>query len=122
MKTSHDPRHIRRIKILRELFAWEFSESNQPKEVLTRQIIEQLPQLDREISQAAPEWPIKQVNRIDLSILRLAAFELIIEKDQPFKVVVDEAVELAKEFGAQSSPGFVNAVLGNLIAAHKIAN
>jgi N utilization substance protein B len=55
------------------------------------------------------------LNKIDLAILRLAVFELIIENSQPPKVIIDEAVELAKEFGSESSSKFVNGVLGTIL-------
>lgn len=125
MKTVKDPRHLKRIKIMRELFAWEFSPkktqlAKQPQMKNTQEIIKQLPKIDQEIKKAAPQWPLSQINRLDLAILRLAIFELIIKKDTPFKVVVDEAVELAKEFGSESSPEFINGVLGYIISAHQL--
>lgn len=70
--------------------------------------------LDTRISISAPQWPIDKLNRIDLSILRLATYELI-NTDTPPKVIIDEAVELAKEFGGESSPSFVNGVLGDIL-------
>lgn len=115
MKTSQDPRHLRRKKIVSELFAWEFNKKSKIENKGTREVISHLDQLDNEITEAAPTWPINQVNRIDLAILRLAIFELIMEKKKSFKVVVDEAVELAKEFGSESSPAFINGVLGKVI-------
>lgn len=118
MKTPQDPRHLKRIQVIRELFAWDFQHKTKPKTELALEIIRNLPEIDQEITQAAPEWPLKQINRIDLSILRLVIFELIIKKGVPFKVVADEAVELAKEFGGESSPEFVNGVLGHMISAH----
>lgn len=118
MKTSQDPRHKARIHIMQDLFSWEFREQSKPETERGREIVADLPKIDSELGKAAPEWPINQINKIDLAILRLAIFEIIIKKDVPFKVVVDEAVELAKEFGGESSPGFVNGVLGNVITAH----
>lgn len=119
MKTSQDPRHQKRTRIIQELFAWGYQQEKKPSEAVSR-IIENLPKIDAEIAEAAPEWPKEQINRIDLSILRLAVFELIIDKDIPFKVVVDEAVELAKEFGSETSPAFVNGVLGKIVSNHKL--
>ena len=72
------------------------------------------------IAKAAPAWPIEKINKIDLSILRLAAYELTLDNQAPPKVVVDEAIELAKKFGSESSPGFVNGVLGKLIIDNNI--
>lgn len=119
MKTTQDPRHQKRARTVQDLFSWEFQQSKKPNENIAP-IVEKLPTIDEEIEKAAKQWPKDQINRIDLAILRLAIFELIIEKDIPFKVVVDEAVELAKEFGTESSPNFVNGVLGQVITANKI--
>lgn len=119
MKTSQDPRHQKRIHAMQDLFAWEFN-SQEVNEGTVKQVIENLSQIDEEIGKAAPTWPLDKINKIDLSILRLAVFELIIEKGAPYKVVVDEAVELAKEFGTESSPGFINGALGNIISAHNL--
>jgi len=79
-----------------------------------------LEELDPVISQSAPEWPLDKLNPIDLAILRLAAYELIVDKSVPYKVVVDEAVELSKEYGSSNSPGFINGALGNLIKTLKL--
>lgn len=80
-----------------------------------QQIIKNLPRIDSLITKSAPQWPLDQVNKIDLAILRLAVFELVLNKQEPEKVIIDEAVELAKEFGGQSSPAFVNGVLGTIL-------
>lgn len=119
MKTSHDPRHRSRIHTMQGLFSWDFQHNTLSDETALK-VIENIEQINQEIIKAAPEWPIGQISRIDLAILRLAIFELIINKDAPFKVVVDEAVELGKEFGGESSPSFINGVLGNVIKAHNL--
>ncbi len=119
MKTSHDPRHKARIAAMQDLFTWEFRKDKLDTEE-AKKIVENLSEIDEELTKAAPEWPINQINRVDLAILRLAIFELIIKKDVPFKVVADEAVELAKEFGAETSSSFINGVLGNVITAHHL--
>jgi len=75
-------------------------------------------ELDKEIATSAPQWPIDKLNRIDLSILRLATYEMI-NSDTPPKVIIDEAVELAKEFGGESSPSFINGVLGDILKRHR---
>lgn len=71
-------------------------------------------EIDKYIQVAAPAWPTDKLNKIDLSILRLAISELV-EKETPPKVVIDEAVELAKEYGGENSPSFVNGVLGTVL-------
>lgn len=112
MKTAKDPRHKERRKIVKLLFADTYT--TQPElSVLAKKIISQKGKLDSKISKAAPAWPIEKLNRVDLAILRLAVYELI-NTETPPKVVIDEAVELAKEFGAESSPSFVNGVLGTI--------
>ena len=118
MKRKSDPRHQKRIKIIQDLFQWDFR--RQKVNTAVARIIENLPTIDSMISASAPERPISEINRIDLAILRLSVFELIIEKDAPFKVIVDEAVELGKEYGSSSSPGFINGVLGKIIAGQKL--
>lgn len=119
MKTPHDPRHLKRIRAMQDLFAWAFSQDKKLK-TQNLELIKHLPEIDEKIKKAAPTWPLDKINKIDLSILRLAVFELIIVKDAPYKVVVDEAVELAKEFGTESSSGFINGALGNIISAHSL--
>lgn len=70
--------------------------------------------LDQVIAELAPEWPIDQIATIDRNILRIAIYELLFGTDTPPKVAINEAVELAKKFGSDSSPRFVNGVLGSL--------
>lgn len=82
---------------------------------MTRRVIDNLSAIDSEIVAAAPEWPIERINKTDLAILRLAIFELLIQKKEPPKVIIDEAVELGKEFGSENSASFVNGVLGNIL-------
>lgn len=73
-------------------------------------------QLDQAISQHAPEWPLDQVASIDRNIIRIALWEFGVEQCTPVKVAINEAVELAKIFGSDSTPRFVNGVLGSLAA------
>ncbi len=72
-------------------------------------------QLDDIVQPIAPEWPIAQIARMDRTILRMAAYELLTSKDVPPKVVINEAVELAKAFGGDNSSKFINGVLGTLL-------
>ena len=71
-------------------------------------------QLDLVIAKYAPEWPLEQIAAIDRNILRIATWEFAVQRQTPVKVVINEAVELAKEFGSDSAPRFVNGVLGSL--------
>lgn len=114
MKTRTDPRHQKRREVVCQLFSYSFAKDGLQKKI-TKEIIDQLEEIDQIIGQAAPEWPLERVNRVDLAILRLAVYELIIQKSEPPKVIIDEAVELAKEFGSANSAAFVNGVLGNIL-------
>jgi N utilization substance protein B len=69
-------------------------------------------ELDTAISRFAPEWPVDQLAIVDRNVLRIALYELQYVKDVPSKVAINEAVELAKTYGSDSSPRFVNGVLG----------
>ena len=71
-------------------------------------------QLDRAIARYAPEWPIDQIAAIDRNILRIACWEFAVSEGTPVKVAINEAVELAKMYGSDSAPRFVNGVLGSL--------
>lgn len=112
MKTATDPRHQRRRVAIKELFAESFTPQKNHSE-LTIKITKQMKKLDKIIEEAAPTWPIEKINKIDLAILRLAIYELKNE-DTPPKVIIDEAVELGKEFGSESSASFINGVLGSV--------
>lgn len=72
-------------------------------------------ELDAKLQPIAPEWPIDQIARMDRVILRIGLYELEKEKDVPPKVVINEAVELAKAFGGENSSKFVNGVLGTAL-------
>lgn len=71
--------------------------------------------LDTFIHRHAPEWPLEQMAYIDRNILRMALFEFAVDGHTPVKVAINEAVELAKTFGSDSAPRFVNGVLGSLV-------
>lgn len=120
MKTRKDPRHLGRIKTMQELFTLQFNNAVKPETDYAKKISRNIKKIDALITQSAPTWPLEKINRIDLAILRLAVYELIIDKKNPPKVIVDEAVEIAKEFGGDSSPSFVNGALGKLISDQKI--
>lgn len=113
MKNPLDPRHKKRQKLIEELFKEDFHK--QPVSVKAKEIFSKIETLDERIRKAAPEFPIEKINKVDLAILRLAVYELEIEKSAPPKVVVDEAIELAKEYGGEHSASFVNGALGKLI-------
>lgn len=133
-------RHLGRIIALQTLYELDFRLSSgdtdiQTSEILERNIAryketvedlafiehlvkgvsEQAESLDAELQPVAPEWPIDQIARMDRVILRMGLYELSNEADIPPKVVINEAVELAKAFGGDNSSKFVNGVLGTLL-------
>ncbi len=112
MKTPLDPRHKKRQKLVEELFKIDFHKQRVDKDA--KNIFMNKDFIDKKIESAAPEFSIDKINKVDLAILRLAVYELLVEKTQPTKVIIDEAVELAKEYGGDSSPSFVNGALGNI--------
>lgn len=71
-------------------------------------------EIDRTAQNTAPTWPLNQVAAIDRNILRLAIYEILIDNRVPVRAAINEAVELAKEFGGESSPKFINGVLGSV--------
>lgn len=113
MKNPLDPRHIRRKLLIEELFKGDFHPQKIDQEA--QKILEQKDILDKAIEKAAPEFPIDKINKVDLAILRLAFYEILISKKEPEKVVIDEAIELAKEYGGQSSSAFVNGALDHFV-------
>jgi transcription antitermination protein NusB len=133
-------RHLGRIVALQTLYEQDFRrEVNDPgldlEDVLARNIaryeetiedkafIESLvrgvdqkgAELDDIIRPVAPEWPIEQIARMDRIILRIGVYELVFEEGVPPKVVINEAVELAKAFGGDNSSKFINGVLGTVL-------
>lgn len=104
---------------MQELFSWEFKRDRKPSSEI-QEIISNLPKIDALIAKSAPDRPIDQINKVDLAILRLSVFEIILDKGIPPKVAIDEAVELGKEYGSDSSASFVNGALGKLIEIKKI--
>ena len=142
MKGKNDPRHLARIIALQSLFEWSLNSINieeilnrnsndyvqidTPEEnkskvdsqlanLIVKGVTENLDSIDTIIQNSAPEWPLSQIAKVDLEILRIAIFELCMAKNVPPKVAIDEAVELAKEFGGENSSKFVNGVLGTVV-------
>ena len=79
---------------------------------LIKKSIEKLSEIDKNIEKFAPQWPIEKMTVIDRNILRLGIFELLFSSETPPKVVINEAIEIAKTFGSSNSPKFINGVLG----------
>jgi N utilization substance protein B len=82
---------------------------------LVKGVSAQATELDAKLQPVAPEWPIDQIARMDRLVLRIGLYELENEADVPPKVVINEAVELAKAFGGDNSSKFINGVLGTLL-------
>jgi N utilization substance protein B len=129
-------RHLSRSIVLQSLFEWDLNALDKKlvHDVLTRNVSEfapnktdvpfmtrlldgvmaKQPELDLVIAKAAPEWPIERISPVDRNILRLGLYELLFadRKEVPAKVAINEAIELAKQFGGDNSSRFVNGVLG----------
>lgn len=114
-----DPRHQKRVDLLQDLFACTFTQQTLEIALASRdgdilEILKELSQLDELIQKVAPERPLADINKVDLAILRQIVFESRHTKT-PMKVLIDEGIELAKEFGSESSSRFVNGALAKLL-------
>jgi len=109
--TNHPPTQVIRARIEDEEFPLE---SAPFVHHLVFGVLQYKEHLDSLIQRYAPEWPIDQMSPIDRNILRMALFEFSVDGQTPVKVAINEAVELAKIFGSDSAPRFVNGVLGSL--------
>ena len=83
-------------------------------EELVKGVLQHKSELDALIGKLAPAFPVEQMPIIDRNILRLAIFEILFSKETPVKVAINEAIELAKDFGSDSSPRLVNGILGSI--------
>jgi len=81
---------------------------------LVRGTVEHRQKIDQVISQTAPAWPLEQLAVVDRNILRIAIYEILIDNKVPVRAAINEAVELAKAFGSDNSPKFINGVLGSV--------
>jgi len=130
-------RHLSRSIAMQSLYEWDFSgKAGDLEKIVERNIkefgpgledqslvwqivtgvVEHLVKIDKIIEQAAPEWPLNQITIVDRNILRIGLFELLYanKKEVPPKVAINEAIELAKSFGGESSGKFINGVLGTV--------
>lgn len=128
-------RHLSRTVAMQTLFEWDFNgqtdeigkilennlvqlapgmDDTQFTRSLVDGVIEHLANIDAIIAKTAPEWPVDQITPVDRNVLRLGIYELQFLRDVPPKVIINEAVELGKTFGGESSGKFVNGVLGTL--------
>ncbi len=116
MKTALDPRHVARQKAVQDLFASSFHKQKGGSD-LAGKIADHLSTIDKVITESAPEFSVERINPVDLAILRLGVYELLVSPVEPSKAILDEAVELAKEFGGDNSPAFVNGALGKVLVS-----
>jgi N utilization substance protein B len=110
VKSALDPRHLKRVAVFKSLFAGSFTEQEESPSRVAK-INANLTQIDEVIQKCAPEWPITQINKVDLAVLRQAVYELLVKTQTPAKVIIDEAVEIAKRYGGKTSSSFVNGAL-----------
>jgi N utilization substance protein B len=94
-------------------FAPEFSDHSFSKKIITG-VLENFKKIDGYIIKYAPEWPIDQITTVDRNILRIGIYELVFDPDIPSKVAINEAIEIAKTYGGESSGKFINGVLGSI--------
>ena len=129
-------RHLARTIALQTLFEWDFKGKNKKQlaevidynykafapefhdhsftDKIIKGVTDDLEKIDGYIKKYAPEWPIEQITNVDRNILRIGVYELIFDPDIPSKVAINEAIEIAKNFGGESSGKFVNGVLGSI--------
>ena len=128
-------RHLSRTVAMQSLYEWDFNDKSKSLQDITKGNVEQfapgledpafifdlvkgvedhMDEIDGIIVKTAPEWPLDQITVIDRNILRLGIYELMFAHEVPPKVAINEAVELGKAFGGESSGKFVNGVLGTL--------
>ena len=128
-------RHLSRTIAMQSLFEWDFHNGQEDLKAIIKNhleefggkdndgefvyslaegVVSKLAEIDDIIKKHATEWPIDQITLVDRNVLRLGIYELLFLKQVPPKVVINEAVELAKTFGGESSGKFLNGVLGTL--------
>ena len=134
-------RHLSRSIVMQTLYEWDFNNRNDSKideilernleefgpgledsqfvHVLLKGVLENKEKIDEIIVKTAPEWPLEQINLVDRNVLRIGIYELLLgnREEVPPKVAINEAIELAKSFGGETSGKFVNGVLGTIYRA-----
>lgn len=132
-------RHLARTIALQSLFEWDFKgkHNNQIDEIikynfeafapeyddhdfsekLVKGVVDNIKEIDDYIVKYAPQWPIEQITNVDRNILRVGIFELVFDPNIPAKVAINEAIEIGKNFGGESSGNFINGVLGSIYSA-----
>lgn len=129
-------RHLARSMVMQCLYQWDFrgqpsaalpaiteqviaefglgldDENKQFVRETVTKVVDNLPAIDKKIVEYAPKWPMGQMSAVDRNILRIGVFELFFNDAIPAKVAINEAIEIAKSYGGQSSGKFVNGILG----------
>ena len=110
----HDAEEMKEQAVL---FDEEESCSEKDKEYITKKfenIVDKITEIDAAVNEVAKGWKTTRMGKVDLTIIRLAVYEMKYEEDIPVKVAINEAVELAKQYGTDDSPAFVNGILAKL--------
>jgi len=130
-------RHQSRVVVMQSVYQWKYNVGSKIKDIALEniqthpsenlednfiiksitEIKKNIDKIEKTITIAAPDWPIDQIDQIDLAILVVGVYELLFREDIPPKVAIDEAVELGKEFGGDNTAPFVNGVLGTVFRA-----
>lgn len=108
-----DKRHSLRVKTVQELYALSFNPTSKLSP-LGEEVLKYTDTIDPYITRSAPKYDLDLIAKVDLAILRLAVYELVIKKTEPPKVIINEAIETAKELAGEKAPSFINAVLGSV--------
>lgn len=111
-----------RKRILRALYQWDLTgsvdESSLPDDAYAREVVEGVrvhqDEIDRTIERRTEGWPLTRLHTVDRNLLRMAVYEILYREDVPPEVVINEAVELAKTYGAEKSPSFINGILDRI--------
>lgn len=136
-------RHLARTCVMQTIFRLEFCDQKRsPEEILQETLQEFAPKLTeiefaeetlkgvlkhkeellKVISEHAPQWPVEKIARVDRSILQIGVYEILHSKDVPPVVAINEAIEIAKHYGDESSPKFINGVLSSIMKKNKTKN
>ena len=130
-------RHLARTIVLQSLYEWDFYDRqadlikivernmndfgqgiDEPEFIwkIVKGVVEHLPEIDKIIEKAAPDWPLPKIAIVDRNVLRIGLYELLYadKKEVPPKVAINEAIEIAKNYSGPNSPKFVNGVLGTI--------
>ncbi len=144
MKKATDPRHHARVLAVQYMFTADFNKDREGMiqydatalseidsiekydkdlyERIVNGVKEKVEEIDTLIREYAPTWPLEQIKKIDLAVLRMAIFEGFLTDMTPPKVAIDEAIELARMFGGNASDKFINGVLGAIYEKQKSKN